>query len=106
MRQQSDDVIVHVDDNEPAEDVIAELKLNWMQMPDAIPCDIAAIGDDSYTCRQVLNPTILIFTCADSSQAYLMRCEMFPDSERPESEEDTDEETKKSGKKKAAGMFL
>jgi hypothetical protein len=49
---------------------------------------------------------MLTFTGTNSSQAYVMRCQMFPDSERPESEEDTDEETKKSGKKKPIGVFF
>ncbi|KAG9120490.1 hypothetical protein FRC07_003985 [Ceratobasidium sp. 392] len=78
----NDEIVVHVDESEPPEDAIAELELNWKQLPDAIPCDIATFGGGLYTCRQ----------------AYQMRNKMFPDMVQLESD---DEIQKRPTKQKA-----
>ncbi|KAG8737591.1 hypothetical protein FRC10_008048 [Ceratobasidium sp. 414] len=80
--KKNDEIVVHVDEAELSEDALAELKLNWKQAPDAIPCDMALFGGGLYTCRQ----------------AYQMRNKMFPDMVQLESDgSDTD---RGKGKKK------
>ncbi|QRW10025.1 SET domain-containing protein [Ceratobasidium sp. AG-Ba] len=79
----NDEIIVHDEGDELSRSVIEELELNWKQLPDATPCDIAIFGGGSYTCRQ----------------AYQIRNKLFPDTALES--DDSEVEVRRRGKQKA-----
>lgn len=50
---QSDDIVGSGDESDLDQRVIADIKTIWKADPDAIPCDVAVLGLDTFTCRQV-----------------------------------------------------